>query len=109
MSEVTRHPAAAAAAPKGWSLRRSLLAILLTLTISVWGVSAYIVYLDADQESHELFDQSLAETAHLLLALAGHEVEEMMAMDAPSLVETNHEAHSQYVVPDLGHRKALAL
>lgn len=102
MSEVTRHAAAVdiavAAAPKGWSLRRSLLAILLTVTISVWGVSAYIVYLDADQESHELFDQSLAETAHLLLALAGHEVEELMAMDAPSLVETNHEAHSQYLL-----------
>ncbi|MFZ6747342.1 ATP-binding protein [Undibacterium sp. Ren11W] len=82
-----------------WSLRRTLLAILLTLTISVWGVSAVIVYLDADQESQELFDQSLSETAHLLLALAGHEVEERMAIDGSStLVESSHETHIQYLL-----------
>lgn len=93
----TLMPASATSA-RHWSLRRTLLAILLTLTVSVWGASAVIVYLDADLESQELFDQSLAETAHLLLALAGHEVEERMAMEASSMVESNHESHSQYLL-----------
>ncbi|MDE2427832.1 MAG: sensor histidine kinase N-terminal domain-containing protein [Burkholderiales bacterium] len=81
-----------------WSLRRTLLAILLTLTISVWGFSAVVVYFDADQESQELFDQSLAETAHLLLTLADHEVEERMAMSASTLAESNNDSHNQYLL-----------
>ncbi len=87
-----------AVAGSNWSLRRTLLAILLTLTMAVWAVSGVIVYIDADQESQELFDQSLEETAHLLLVLAGHEVEERIALEAPALVESNHDSHSQYLL-----------
>lgn len=63
------------AAPR-WSLRRLLLAVLLALTLALWGGSAFIVYLEARRESQELFDQSLAETAHLLLSLAENEATE---------------------------------
>jgi signal transduction histidine kinase len=82
---------------RNWSLRRTLLAIMLALTMSVWTVSAVIVYLDADHESHELFDQSLSETAHLLLTLADHEVVERMAMSPQALAESDNQAASQYL------------
>ena len=80
-----------------WSLRRTLLAIMLVLTLSVWSFSAVIVYLDADSESHELFDQSLSETAHLLLTLADHEVIERMAMSPEALAESENQAVAQYL------------
>ena len=82
----------------GWSLRRTLLAVLLALTISVWGFSAMVVYIEADQESHELFDQSLAETAQLLLALADHEIEERMAMGAAHMSAPIKNAHGEYLL-----------
>jgi len=81
-----------------WSLRRALLTILLSITVSVWIFSGVIVYLDADQESQELFDQSLAETARLLLTLADHEVEERIALSASELVESNIEERNQYLL-----------
>jgi signal transduction histidine kinase len=80
-----------------WSLRRTLLAIMLVLTMSVWAFSAFIVYVDADHESHELFDQSLAETAHLLLTLADHEVIERMAMSPEALAESDNQTVAQYL------------
>jgi two-component system sensor histidine kinase QseC len=90
-----------------WSLRRTLLAIMLVLSVSVWSVSAVIVYLDADDESHELFDQSLAETAHLLLTLADHEVAERMAMSPAALAESDNQTTGQYLLfqiwNDSGH------
>ena len=52
-----------------WSLRRTLLAVLLGLTLALWVGSAAIVYVEARRESQELFDQSLIETGHLLLSL----------------------------------------
>ncbi|XLZ69460.1 ATP-binding protein [Massilia sp. SR12] len=59
-----------------WSLKRTLLASLLGLTLTLWASSAAIVYVEAQQESDELFDQSLTETAHLLLSLVENEVRE---------------------------------
>ena len=80
-----------------WSLRRSLIAMLLTITLSIWGFSGIVVYIEADQESKELFDQSLAETAHLLLTLADHEVSDKPTLEHP-LSETNVEKHNQYLL-----------
>lgn len=82
----------------GWSLRRSILAIVLAITLTIWGFSGIVVYIEADQESQELFDQSLAETAHLLLTLADHEAEERLASAANTLTESNVEKHSQYLL-----------
>ena len=58
----------------GWSLRRTLLAVLLGLTVLLWGSSAAIVYVEAQQESDELFDQSLVETGHLLMSLVANDL-----------------------------------
>jgi len=60
---------------QSWSLRRTLLAVLLGLTVLLWGSSAAIVYIEARQESAELFDQSLVETGHLLLSLVEHDLQ----------------------------------
>src|SRR5689334_11450644 len=62
-----------ASASASWSVRSTMLTILLLLTIGVWGVSTVILYSEARKESQKLFDQSLEETAHLLLVLADHE------------------------------------
>lgn len=59
-----------------WSLRRTLLAVLLGLTMALWVGSAAIVYVEARRESQELFDQSLTETGHLLLSLVEKDVRE---------------------------------
>ena len=59
-----------------WSLRRTLLAVLLGLTMALWVGSAAIVYVEARRESQELFDQSLTETGHLLLSLVENDVRE---------------------------------
>lgn len=59
-----------------WSLRRTLLAVLLGLTLVLWVGSAAIVYVEARRESQELFDQSLTETGHLLLSLVAKEARE---------------------------------
>jgi len=59
-----------------WSLRRTLLTVLLGLTLALWVGSAAIVYLEARRESQELFDQSLTETGHLLLSLVAKEARE---------------------------------
>jgi two-component system sensor histidine kinase QseC len=82
----------------GWSLRRALLAVLLALTVSVWVFSAVVVYFEADQESQELFDQSLAETAQLLLALADHEIEERIAMGGGHESAPIKNAHGEYLL-----------
>ena len=81
-----------------WSLRRTLLALLLGLTLLLWGVSALIVYLDAEQESAELFDQSLSETAHLLLSLADHEVQEHAAGTPLVMATQENRNHQQYLL-----------
>jgi two-component system sensor histidine kinase QseC len=59
-----------------WSLRRTLLTVLLGLTLALWVGSAAIVYVEARRESQELFDQSLTETGHLLLSLVAKEARE---------------------------------
>ena len=79
-----------------WSLRRTLLALLLGLTLVLWSLSALIVYLEAEQESQELFDQSLSETGHLLLSLADQEVQEH-ALGAP-LVMATQDNHREYLL-----------
>lgn len=61
---------------RSWSLRHTLLSMLMGLTLAVWIASATIVYFEARQESQELFDGSLVETAHLVLSLVENEVRE---------------------------------
>lgn len=80
-----------------WSLRQRLLALLLGLTVLLWGGCAAIVYVQASQESQELFDQSMAETAHLLLSLAEQETREHGAAGMIDLKILAHSPRSHYL------------
>jgi two-component system sensor histidine kinase QseC len=58
------------------SLRRRLLALILGLSAAAWiGVAAY-AYLEARHEAEELLDAHLAQSAALLLAQAGDDLDE---------------------------------
>ena len=54
-----------------WSLRRRLVALLTLAAALAWGVSAVWLAHQARAESERMFDASLIETAHVVLALAG--------------------------------------
>ncbi|KQQ40070.1 histidine kinase [Duganella sp. Leaf126] len=81
-----------------WSLKRTLLASLLGLTLLLWASSAAIVYVEAQQESDELFDQSLVETAHLLLSLVENEVREHGLSRPISLPMQGHANPRRYLL-----------
>ncbi|MYM85450.1 sensor histidine kinase [Duganella sp. FT50W] len=83
---------------KRWSLKRTLLASLLGLTLTLWTSSAVIVYLEAQQESDELFDQSLVETAHLLLSLVENEMREHGLAQPISLPMKGHANPHRYLM-----------
>lgn len=56
--------------PRGWSLRGRLLALLLAAAFVAWAAAAVWLVQRAQQATDRLFDSALAETAHLVLALA---------------------------------------
>lgn len=90
-----------------WSLRRRLLTVLLGLTLALWCCSAAIVYLEARRESQALFDQSLAETAHLLLSLAETEAREHgtgMAIDLAVREEMGQRRYLLFQIRDAQQR-----
>jgi len=60
-----------------WSLRQRLTAMLFSLVLSLWGLSAAVIYVQAENESQELFDMAISETASLLLFLSEHELLEV--------------------------------
>lgn len=89
------------------SLKRTLLVSLLALTLTLWASSAVIVYIEAQQESDELFDQSLTETAHLLLSLVENEVREhglAKPISLPMKGHTNQHRYLLFQVRDTNHR-----
>jgi two-component system, OmpR family, sensor histidine kinase QseC len=61
---------------RGWSLRRRLLALLLCLAAVLFGASAVLNWRAHHEASDRLFDDSLRESAGLLLQLAEHEMAE---------------------------------
>ena len=81
-----------------WSLRRTLLALLLGLTLVLWSLSALIVYFEVEQESQELFDQSLSESGQLLLSLAAQEVQEHAAGIPLVMAAQENSNHREYVL-----------
>ncbi|MET0265100.1 MAG: ATP-binding protein [Duganella sp.] len=83
---------------KRWSLKNTLLASLLGLTLTLWASSAAIVYVEAQRESDELFDQSLVETAHLLLSLVENEVREHGLAQPISLPMKGHVNPHRYLL-----------
>lgn len=60
-----------------WSLKGRLSAFIFGLVLSLWALSAVVIYRQAEKESQELFDSSINETAKLLLFLSEHELSEV--------------------------------
>lgn len=58
------------------SLRARLLLLLLSATLLLWGVTAFLSYREAHHEIEEIFDAQLARSARILLAQVGHEADE---------------------------------
>lgn len=58
------------------SLRARLLLLLLSATLLLWAMTAFLSYREAHHEIDEIFDAQLARSAHILLAQVGHEADE---------------------------------
>ena len=58
------------------SIRRRLLATLLSVVAFSWLITALVVYFDSRHEIEELFDAQLAQSARVLLAMSEHELAE---------------------------------
>jgi two-component system sensor histidine kinase QseC len=69
------------------SLRWRLVAWLLSLIVLAWGVTLVVSYLDTRREVDRLLDAHLALSASLLVAQAGHEMDEIEIEDLPKLEE----------------------
>jgi two-component system sensor histidine kinase QseC len=67
------------------SIKRRLLVLLLGTVAVVWLATAGYSYWDARHEIDELLDAHLAQSAALLVAQAGHELEEIDVEHAPQL------------------------
>jgi len=67
------------------SLRRRLLALLLGITAAGWLAMAVVGYLDVRHEAQEILDGHLAQTAALLAAQPGGEIDEIDTEHAPPL------------------------
>jgi len=60
-----------------WSLKRRLLLGLLGVVVLVWLATALYTFFDAQHEIDELLDAHLAQSASLIVAQVGHELEEL--------------------------------
>lgn len=68
----------------GLSLRGRLLVLLLAVTGLVWSLAALWSYGDARHEIGEMLDAQLAQSAQLLLAQAGHEIDDVPVSELPA-------------------------
>jgi len=67
-----------------YSLKRRLLLALLAALAVVWLATAAYTYFDARHEINELLDAHLAQSASLIVAQVGHDLEEIELEHAPS-------------------------
>ncbi|MEO8103243.1 MAG: ATP-binding protein [Betaproteobacteria bacterium] len=81
--------------PSFGSLRVRLVVFILGVSAAVLCASGVVVYVEADRESQQLFDESLQEAGHLLFTLAEHEAEEMRTTGASHLIPmiSNHQPY----------------
>jgi two-component system, OmpR family, sensor kinase len=70
-----------------YSLKRRLLVALLAAVALVWLATAAYSYYDARHEVNRLLDAHLAQSASLIVAQVGHELEEIELEHAPSAHE----------------------
>ena len=69
----------------GFSLKRQLLVVLLGSIAAIWIAIAAFSYFDAQHEIDEMLDAHLAQSAALLVAQVGHELEEIDVAKVPPL------------------------
>lgn len=72
---------------KSWSLRTRLMLLLMLATTGLWGIASWSMFQEAQRNSRELFDESLRETAYLLLTVVEHEMSEEGAEYAGDLID----------------------
>jgi two-component system sensor histidine kinase QseC len=77
----------------GRSLRKFLLASLLSAITLLWVISGILIYRDARHEISELFDAELAGAANVLLADADHEFSERKSEHEEDEDDENHLRH----------------
>lgn len=70
IDSATQTPAQQAPAKMPYSLSRRLLWLLVLATLLVWTLSSISIYLTVKDETQEIFDQALVETAHALLVIS---------------------------------------
>src|SRR5690348_6186015 len=70
-----------------YSLKRRLLLVLLATVTTVWLATAVYSYFDARHEMTEVLDAHLAQSASLIVAQVGHEIEDIELEHAPQLHE----------------------
>lgn len=70
------------------SIRRRLLAILVSLSIVLWAFAAILSYVDTRNEVEKLFDAQLAQSGRVLLALSLHELVEQRLLGGESNKES---------------------
>lgn len=80
-----------------WSLRTRLITLLLLATTGLWALAAYSVYQEAELESQQLFDESLQETAYLLLTVVEHEMAEHGVDYAAQLIDSADMPETHYL------------
>lgn len=83
--------------PASWSLRNRLIVLLLLATASLWGLASWSVYQEAELESRQLFDDSLKETAYLLLTVVRHEMAEHGPDYAAQMISETEMPESHYL------------
>src|SRR6185503_20512087 len=66
-----------------YSLKQRLLLGLLAVVAAVWLATAAYSYFDARHEINELLDAHLAQSASLIIAQVGHDLEEIDLEHAP--------------------------
>jgi len=67
------------------SIKRRLLVVLLLTTLLAWVATLLLSYRDTRHELEELLDAHLAQSASLLIAQIGHEVDDIDTEHAPQL------------------------
>jgi two-component system sensor histidine kinase QseC len=60
-----------------YSLRRRLLTLLLASVVAAWTATTALAYIHSHHELDAILDAHLAQSARLLIAQSGHELEEI--------------------------------
>lgn len=77
----------------GWSLRKRLVGLFILAAVLAWALSAAWLAREARREADILFDASLVETAHVVLAFAVHEAAERGG-SGDEILELAHVPHA---------------